>query len=72
MRVLRYVLHTVQIFSIVGLLVWDETVFFWGLALSTLAIFTQILLDRDEKVATPLEILRDFEEAEQLRVLERK
>ena len=72
MRVLRYVLHTVQIFSIVGLLVWDETVFFWGLALSTLAIFTQILLDRGEKVATPLEILRDFEEAEQLRVLERK
>jgi hypothetical protein len=65
-------LHTVQIFAIVGLLVWDETVFFWGLALSTLAIFTQILLDRGEKVATPLEILRDFEEAEQLRVLERK
>jgi hypothetical protein len=72
LRVLRYVLHTVQIFAIVGLLVWDETVFFWGLALSTLAIFTQILLDRGEKVATPLEILRDFEEAEQLRVLERK
>lgn len=72
MRVLRYVLHTAQIFSIVGLLVWDENVFFWGLALSTLAIFTQILLDRGEKVATPLEILRDFEEAEQLRVLERK
>lgn len=72
MRVVRRLIHFIQLVSLSLFLVLGEQIYLWVLALSTLAMFVEILTDKGEKIATPMEVLRSLEEAEVLTELSRK
>ena len=69
---IRALLHLIQFISIFGVLFTESLYFVWALALSTVAMFIEILLDRGEKVATPTETVRTNEELKLLDKISRK
>ena len=72
MRPLRIFLHFLQFFPLILYLITGHQGFIWLLALATVGVFADMLTDRGEKVATPLETIRTLEESKLLKDISRK
>ena len=72
MRPVRIFLYFLQLFSLVCYLITGHQGFLWFLAIATVSVFADMLTDRGEKVATPLETIRTLEESKMLKDISRK